>query len=125
MLLALVRRFFGRPDAQVKTELNRREWCRLQLILRTEDQDGLTLWLKQTARQGYQLQDNFDQAARGLKSRYCMAETVALERKFMARQFAYARAISGGWIDGPKIPRLYSAPMDSFIRYHCPEVDHA
>ena len=121
MLLSLIRRLSSRPDSAVKAELNRQEWDRLRLILQEENQDALVLWLKQTAYKSYQLQKNFDMAAAGKKSDFCISKTVALENEFMARAAAYKKAISTGWIDGPKIPRLYSAPMYSFIRYHFPE----
>ena len=123
MLLSLVRRLSSRPGAAAKADLNRQEWDRLKLILQEENQDALVLWLKQTAYKSYQLQRNFDMAAGGKKSDLCISKTIALENEFMARAAAYAKAISTGWIDGPKIPRLYSAPMYSFIQYHFPEAD--
>ena len=123
MLLFLIRRLSSRPDSDLKAELKRQEWDRLRLILREENQDSLVLWLKQTAYKSYQLQKNFDMAAGGKKSDFCISKTVALENEFMARAAAYSKAISAGWIDGPKIPRLYSAPMYSFIRYHFPGSD--
>ena len=123
MLLSLVRRLLSKPNSVVKADLNRQEWDRLQLILREENQDALVLWLKQTAYKSYQLQKNFDMAAGGKKSDLCMSKTIALENEFMARAAAYKRAISTGWIDGPRIPRLYSAPMYSFIQYHFPEAN--
>lgn len=123
MLLSLIRRLSSKPDFSVKADLNRQEWDRLQLILREENQDALVLWLKQTAYKSYQLQKNFDMAAGGKKSDFCISKTVSLENEFMARAAAYKKAISTGWIDGPQIPRLYSAPMYSFIRYHFPEAD--
>ena len=123
MLLDLVGRLIRTPASKIRRELNLREWDRLQMILSNSDQDGLVLWLKQTARQGQNLQINFDRAASGRKSKYCMSKTLELEREFMARAAAYSRAISDGWIDGPKIPRLYSSPMYSFIQYHLTEAD--
>lgn len=123
MLLSLIRSLSSKPDSEVKADLNQQEWDRLQMILREENQDALVLWLKQTAYKSYQLQKNFDMAAGGKKSKFCLSKTVALENEFMARAAAYKRAIATGWIDGPKIPRLYSAPMYSFIRYHFPEAD--
>ena len=123
MLLSLVRRLSSRPDSAAKADLYRQEWDRLKLILQEENQDALVLWLKQTAYKSYQLQRNFDMAAGGKKSDFCISKTVSLENEFMARAAAYSKAISTGWIDGPKIPRLYSAPMYSFIQYHFPEAD--
>ena len=123
MLFDLMRRLICNPVSKIKAELNLREWDRLQLILKNSDQQGLSLWLKQTARQGHHLQIDFDRAASGAKSKYCISKTLELEHEFMARSAAYSRAISDGWIDGPKIPRLYSSPMYSFIQYHLPEFD--
>ena len=72
MLLSLVRRLSSKPDSAVKADLKRQEWDRLQLILQEENQDALVLWLKQTAYKSYQLQKNFDMAAGGKKSDFCI-----------------------------------------------------
>ena len=125
MLLDLARRLIHDPASKLKAELNHREWERLQMILSDSDQDGLARWLQQTARQGQQLQINFDRAAGGRKSKFCMSKTLELEREYMARSAAYSRAISDGWIDGPKIPRLYSSPMYNFIQYHLSESNYS
>lgn len=123
MLFDLMRRWIHNPASKIKAELKLREWGRLQMILIDSDQEGLSLWLKQTARQGHHLQMNFDRAASGGKPKYCISKTLELEQEFMARSAAYSRAISDGWIDGPKIPRLYSSPMYNFIQYHLPEAN--
>ena len=83
---------------------------------------ALNHWLRDTANLALGLQNNFDAAASGRPTKYCMKKTVELEDNYRRRAAAYKKAINMGLIHDSRLPRLYSSLMVPFIsQYAKPE----
>ncbi|MAR51989.1 MAG: hypothetical protein CMK50_02385 [Propionibacteriaceae bacterium] len=108
-LQKIAKRFKKKPNA---------EWDELRLIIDERADSALNGWLRETATLASNLQNNFDAAANGKPTKYCMKKTVDLEDDYRRRAEAYKKAIDKGFIHDSRLPRLYSSLIVPFINQY-------
>ena len=110
MIYAYLKRLKG----QISPRPNE-EWLRLKHVIEEGGQPALESWLRDVASLASDLESNFEVAARGGKTRYCLEKVRSLEDLYRRRAFAYKKAIDVGLIHDNKLPRLYSSNITLLI----------
>ena len=99
---------------QIRSKPNE-EWLRLKDVIECGGDAGLKAWLKEVAVLASDLENNFEFASKGKKTKYCLKKIQALEDRYRRQAAAYKKAIDVGLIHDSKLPRLYSSNMTLLI----------
>ncbi len=102
---------------QMKSKPNE-EWFRLKHVIESGGDAGLEAWLKEVASLASDLENNFEAASKGRKTKYCLKKVQALEDRYRRQAAAYKKAIDIGLIHDNKLPRLYSSNMTLLINQY-------
>ena len=102
---------------QIKSKPNE-EWFRLKHVIESGGDAGLEAWLKEVASLASDLENNFEAASKGRKTKFCLKKVQALEDRYRRQAAAYKKAIDIGLIHDNKLPRLYSSNMSLLINQY-------
>ena len=102
---------------QMKSKPNE-EWFRLKHVIESGGDAGLEAWLKEVASLASDLENNFEAASKGRKTKFCLKKVQALEDRYRRQAAAYKKAIDIGLIHDNKLPRLYSSNMTLLINQY-------